>query len=378
MSGTFFSPRLVRWSWRFVAKDLLLNPDWFFIEMQGVTVFWPLVVMLGLCAGTLTGLFGVGGGFLLTPCLNIFFGISWGVAIGSGLVQFFFTSANSAWKHYRKENVDLKLGVLMAMGAVSGSILGKRCFEFLKANVGTFELMGHTHQTFGVIMKTLFVGLMGFVMVSILRETASKKDEPDPEPAMPAGDCDSSEDPGPEMVPPARPEQVSTQATRFLHALELPPMLSFPRSHIPTLSLWVPLTVSFCVGIMTGLLGVGGGFILFPLLVYIIGVPITVAVGTSSFQIVFATAMGGYIYYSDNLVSWPLVGSLLSGALLGVQIGVWLSNRIGGKSIRKYFAYVLLLGVIVVFGSLVRNLIYGDTRAAPAPVAPAEKLLDAS
>lgn len=324
----------------------------------GIHVFIPAILLLGLFIGCLTGLFGVGGGFLMTPCLNIVFGIDWKYAIGSGLTQFFCTGGMSAYKHWWRKNVDLKLGCLMGCGAAVGSLAGKRINIGLSAGAGEITLNGHVQSVYELVMSALFLVLMAAVMVSILRETGGEGK------AAPEGAA------GGEAVE-VESEEVESAIGRWLQTIPIPPTLKFERAGIATMSLWVPLVVSFTVGVLTGLMGVGGGFVLLPLLVYVIGVPTTVAVGTSAFQILFAAAAGATGYFIDGegraalfgiptgYVVVQLVATLLAGAFLGVQIGVHLSEKLGGKRIRKYFCLVVGLGAAVVVFKLIRSIGFG-------------------
>ncbi len=305
--------------------------------------FYIALAMLGCGIGILTGLFGAGGGFILTPGLNIFFGIPFPNAVGISLAQIFVTCASSAFKHWRRKNVDIKLSIIMALAASGGSLVGKQLMNLLEQHTGTVTLAGHDFSTLGLVMKALFLVMLFAVMLSILRETGrSAKAQREREAA---GD-DSGDD---------HHAEVSTRISQRLHKLRIPPVMSFPRSDITALTFWAPLGVSVAVGVMTGLMGVGGGFVLFPLLVYVLGVPTTVAVGTSAFQIVFATGIGTYVYWQDGKIWWPVVGTLLVGSLIGVQIGVYLAGKFGGLKIRRYFAYVIGLGIGIIVFSLVRE-----------------------
>jgi uncharacterized membrane protein YfcA len=130
------------------------------------------------------------------------------------------------------------------------------------------------------------------------------------------------------------------------------------KTGITSLSLWIPLLLSFLVGILTGLMGVGGGVIAFPLLVYVLGVPTVIAVGTSAFQILFSTGYGVFHHAGLGHVELILVGLLLAGSLVGVQLGVYATKFLGGRKIRRYFAYVIGLGVLVILGDLALKIIF--------------------
>lgn len=340
----------------------------FTVNLPGIdgTIWWPGILLMGLIIGTLTGLFGVGGGFLLTPCLNIIFAVHYTYAVASGLALFFVTCSMSAYRHYKKNNVDLKLGTIMGLSAMAGSMGGKRIMDYLSKDAGTIELLGHQHQLLDMVMNGLFVILLIAVMVSVLREAMSKKN---------AGE-----------------EEAQTELSKTIQGISIPPCLSFHRAGIESMSLWAPVVISLAVGVVTGLMGVGGGFILLPLLVYVIGIPTTCAVGTSSFQILFATFFSSIIYILDvkgpeapeggeamllglptGFVSFHLTGLLLIGSLIGVQIGVHLSSVLGGRSIRKYFSLVIALSLVIVLYKIGSDLAYGPKELdEPHREAPAE------
>lgn len=300
----------------------------FDLTIAGVTVWWPGLVLLGLSIGCLTGMFGVGGGFLLTPCLNIFFGIPYPMAVGSDLMQIFVTGGASAWKHWRQKHVDPLLGLIMAGGALGGTELGVRLLKRLSFG-GEVVINGHSLVFQDLMLSCLFLVLMTLVAIYILKETS--------------GVADSKE--------------TTAQLAATLQSYHWPPVLRFPKSQINSLSLWIPLLSSFGVGILTGMMGVGGGFITFPLLVYVIGAPTVIAVGTSAFQILFSTGYGAYRHACQGHVDLILVGLLLCGSLLGVQLGVYATRFLGGLKIRRYFAYVMGLGILVILGDLLRKII---------------------
>lgn len=293
---------------------------------NNMTIWAPAIVLLGLFVGVLTGLFGVGGGFLLTPALNIVFGIPYPIAVGSDLLQIFCTALVSAFKHWRRRNVDVRLGMVMAASAVVGAEVGKIIMGFLEKGSGplrkTMIIFGNEHSVLVMTLDILFILLMGTVLLTILRETSET--------------ATSGE------------EEVSTAVSKWLRSLKIPPMMAFPTSGIADVSLWVPVVLSFFVAIPTGLLGIGGGFIMFPVFVYLMGVPTTIAVGTSAFRILFTAGYGAYAHYGVGHVEFKLVGLLLLGSVVGVQFGVYISNRIGGRRIRKYFAFVLGLGIAMI------------------------------
>ncbi len=296
------------------------------LPLAGIEVWWPGLILLGAFIGILTGLFGVGGGFLLTPCLKIFFGIPYPIAVGSGLAQIFLAGAYSTWKHAKNGHIDLRMGLILGGGALVGTDIGVELLKMLGTG-GTVHLNARAFTVSDLVMTGLFLVLMTATTIYIAYETSR---------------CNGDEE--------------ASAIAQNLQGCRVPPRLAFPKSKIDSLSLWFPLIISFLVGILTGMLGVGGGFINFPLLVYVIGVPTYVAVGTSAFQILFSSGYGALRHALQGHVEWLLVLLLLVGSLAGVRFGVYLSGLWGGRKLRKYFAWVIGLGIAVIVWDLARKI----------------------
>lgn len=298
------------------------------LTLAHVNSWWPGLILLGMIIGFLTGMFGVGGGFLLTPFLNIFFGIPYPIAVGSGLGQIFITGATSAWKHWHNHNVDPWMGIIMAGGGLGGTEIGVRLLKQLSLS-GSIAVNGRTMSLQDVLISALFLILMVSVVVHIFREGAVNQSE-----------------------------EASSKIAHDLQNFRIGPVVAFPRSRIRSISLWIPLSLSFFIGILTGLMGVGGGFIAFPLLIYVLGVPTLIAVGTNAFQILFSTGYGAFRHASLGHVELALIGLLLVGSMLGVQLGVFATKFLGGHKIRQYFAYVICLGILVIFGDFIHEFFF--------------------
>lgn len=290
--------------------------------LDSLTIWWPGILLLGFGIGMLTGLFGVGGGFLLTPLLRILFLVPYPVAVGTGLPMIALTSGYSARKYAKNRSLDPKLGLVMACSALFGTSLGKWILTRLEGVEGMVEVFGRSMSALDLTMNLCFIVLMGGLAAYILIETRPGKAAAD--------------------------DVAHTALIRRVHAFPLPPCLPFPESGIARMSLWVPVCTGFLIGILTGLLGVGGGFVNFPLLVYVFGLPTIKAVGTSALQIVLASGFGAVLYAMDGRVEWVLVGILLVASIGGVRVGIWIAQRIGGRRIRRYFSFVLGAGVLVV------------------------------
>ncbi len=297
------------------------------LPVAGIQVWVPGLVILGLTVGFLSGMFGVGGGFLLTPALRILFGIPYPVAVGSSLVQIFVASGLSAYRHWRGGRVAGRLGFLLAAGALAGTEVGVRLINLLQTGA-TVTIAGRRLALVDVVMNLLFLALLTGVCTYILSETAGS---------------------------PPEQQEVRTAVAERIRRLRTRPVVHFPGG-VGALSLWVPLLISFLVGVLTGLMGVGGGFIAFPLLIYVLGVPTHVAVGTSVVQILFASGYGALRHGLDGNVDPLLVVLIVVGAFGGVQLGVRASQLVGGRSLRRWFALVVAGGIVVVLWGLLKEV----------------------
>jgi uncharacterized membrane protein YfcA len=297
------------------------------LAVAGVSVSVPGLVAAGLLLGFLIGLFGVGGGFLLIPVLKSLFGIPYPVAVGSGLAQIFVNACVSAWKHWRNRNLDLKLGLLLVTGALAGTEIGVRLLGML-GSLRTVVFLGQSFTMIDLTLNMLFLVLLTTVAVFVLMETAS----------------------------PRHPGAAPRGLSRRLQRLAWKPLLSFPASGLERMSVWPPLAASLAVGMVTGMAGVGGGFITFPLLVYVFGVPTLTAVGTSAFQVLCASGYGALRHALQQHVEPLLVLLLLAGSLAGVHLGVAVSGRLDSLRLRRYFALVVISGAGVILYDLIKQI----------------------
>jgi uncharacterized membrane protein YfcA len=292
---------------------------------------------LGLVVGFMAGLFGVGGGFLLTPLLNILFGVPYNIAVGSDLAQMAGMSTSATIRHGRIGNIDYKLGLLMCAGTAAGVEVGASILEVLK-KAGAVTL-GHARiPVMNLVMSAIYAALLLWIGTVVLRESRKALAK------VRAGGTDTIE---------------KNWLVERLSVLRLPPMISLPRSGIASISLWVILGVGFTTGVLAGLLGVGGGFIRMPALIYIIGCPTAVAVGTDLFEIMFSSAYGAFTHATRANVNLVVVLGLLIGSTVGSQIGASLTRRLGGPRLRNVFAYIAYLAVIMVAAKLVIKIAKG-------------------
>ncbi|KAB7513820.1 TSUP family transporter [Halosegnis rubeus] len=288
--------------------ELLGSPAWLL----------GLFVGFGVLIGLLFGFFGMGGSFLVTPALMVM-GYKTDVAVASGLAFVFATSVIATLKHRDLGQVDYKLGVLMIAGTTAGIEVGKIGLHFLQG-------MGLADT----VVSIIYVGLLGGIGAFITYQ-ATKGD----------GSGGISHDADAE----ADAEDIPDIAKK-IQSYRVPPMMNL-RGDI-TVSLWMILGVAFVTGLLSGFLGVGGGFIRMPALFYLIGVPVPIAVGTDLFEIVFSGGIGSFLYAMDGAVNLSIVVPLLAGSALGARLGAGATSLVNEDEIKVYFGVMLLLGALAV------------------------------
>ncbi|QGN07048.1 sulfite exporter TauE/SafE family protein [Halorhabdus sp. CBA1104] len=279
-----------------------------------------LFVGFGFMVGVLFGFFGMGGSFLVTPALMIM-GFETTTAVGSGMAFVFGTAVIATLKHRDLGQVDYKLGGLMIVGTTAGIEVGRIGLYFLQ-DQGLAEL----------VVGVTYVVLLGGVGLFVTRN-ALKNDGDDG-----GGD---HHDPDAEIDPDAIPD-----IAKQIQSYTVPPMLSI--SGGIRVSLWMILGVAFATGLLSGFLGVGGGFIRMPAMFYLIGVPVPIAVGTDLFEIVFSGGLGSFLYGLEGGVDLSIVAPLLAGSALGARIGSTATSLVEESEIKIYFGLMLLGGAVAV------------------------------
>ena len=280
----------------------------------------PLILIaIGGLVGFLSGLFGVGGGFLLTPLL-IFYGVPAAVAVSTQANQVLATSIAGVSAHWRERQVDTRLGTLMLMGGLAGSTVGVGVFSLLKY----FGVVDATIAVLYTVFLGVIGGLMAWESVGALGGSGG--------------------DPG--------------RRTRLrVWMRSLPMKRRFPRSGL-YISIIPPIGIGFFVGVLAAVLGVGGGFILAPAMVYLLGVPTRVMVGTSLFQIIFLTAYVTFLQATFNgTVDLVLAGVLMVGGVIGARYGAMAGRKLKAAQLRL----LLALLVLAIAGRLVYELYVAPT-----------------
>lgn len=299
-----------------------------YLPIAGMSVDALLLLGIGFGVGWLSGLFGVGGGFLLTPVL-ILLGIPSPVAVASGANQTLGASVSGLASHWRRGNVDVRMGLVLLAGGLAGSVLG----------VQLFALLGRLGQV-DLAVSVFYVVVLGSVGLLMVLESARallrrRRGGPPPPPA-------------PHL---------------WLHGLPL--RMRFRRSRL-YMSAIPPFALGFAIGVLSAVMGVGGGFMLVPGMIYLLGIPTSVVIGTSLFQVVFVAANVTLLQaVQTGSVDVVLTLLLLLGGVAGAQFGAAMGTRLRGEETRALLG-LLVLGVA---GSLLWDLV--RTPAAAFAVGPA-------
>ena len=273
-----------------------------------------LIILLGIMVGGLTGLFGVGGGFLMTPLL-IFLGIPPTVAVGTEAPHVLASSLSGAIAHWRRKNVDIKMGVFLLTGGIAGSIVGVNLFKVLR-EFGQID----------VIIQFLFLIFLGFIGLSMLFESAKTT-----------------------IKKYRTTSLIRTKLHQHSWIHGLPFKMRFHRSKL-YISTIPPVIIGFFVGILSAMMGVGGGFIMIPAMVYILGMSTNVVVGTSLFQIIFVTANSTFFQsYLNQTVDIVLASLMILGGVIGAQVGARLGSTFKAEYLRGVLAILVLAVCIKIF-----------------------------
>jgi uncharacterized protein len=288
-----------------------------YLPVAGIQFNLLLLLAIGFCVGVLGGFFGVGGGWIVTPALNIF-GFHMAYAIGTDLANIFGQSIGATKKHHKMGNIDWKLGSISIIASIVGLEIGSQVVLILEkeGDVGSIVRWCYLVLMFGLSI------LMFYDYYSLNPKKQKTKSE-------------GSDD--------TKPSKHRVSLAERLHKINLPPMISLPASGIKSVSLWIVIFVFLFTGFLSGFLGVGGGFIRMPALVYLIGVPTVIAVGTDLMSVLFAGAYGCFTYAIKGRVEFIAAFIMLIGASIGAQIGATAIKYIKGYGIRLLFAIMITL-----------------------------------
>jgi len=293
--------------------------------IAGVVINPLLLVSIGFLVGILGGFFGVGGGFIAGP-LMFWAGVPMNFVVGTDLAHMTGKSIVAARRHRALGQVDIKLGLVMVVGTICGVEIGARVVETLKVTGAVDMVIGLTY----VVILLVIGSFTAWESLRALRMIRTDR--------LPVQDTLGFEG-----------------IARRVHSVNLPPMISFPASGIASISLWIVVGLGFVTGLLTGVLGVGGGFVRMPLLVYVVGIPTHVAVGTDLFEIMFSAGFGTLTHAMKGNVDILMALVMHTGAALGAQIGAVSTRFFAGPRIRLLFSGLPFVGALMVILRLLQG-----------------------
>ncbi len=288
-----------------------------YLPIAEISVNVFLLLGMGGAVGFLSGLFGVGGGFLMTPLL-IFIGVTPAVAVATEANQIVASSVSGVLAHWRRGNVDFRMGFVLLVGGTLGSLFGVWLFTVLRG-LGQLDLVIS-------LCYVIFLGIVGGLMFLEASRAMFRR---------------------------RRQSDVRRKLHQHHWMHGLPFKIRFRKSKL-YISALLPIFIGFIVGVLAAIMGVSGGFIMVPAMIYLLGMPTSVVVGTSLFQIIFVTATVTFLQASQNqTVDAVLALILLTGGVIGAQIGTRAGTRLRGEQLR----ILLALMVLGVCGKLLFDLV---------------------
>jgi uncharacterized membrane protein YfcA len=302
----------------------------YWARLQGLSLHldpWAVLLMAFLLGGV-TGFFGVGGRLMTVPLLHVLFRVPYNVAVGSDLGQMAGITTMNLFRFKRMSRIDFKLTFFMLVGTIPGLEAGVRILERLKG-AGALRVAGITLPYLSLVMALIYGTLLAWIGWIIFKESKGPA-------ALSTSEGTAIGDP-------------PTVTARLQH-IKWPPRISLPVSGIEAISFWVIMGVGGATGLLLGLLGAGGGFIRLPALIYVIGCPMVVAIGTDLFEGLITLAYGVLTHSLKGNIDLFLTLCLLIGISLGGQVGGVLAKRFADLRLKKVFAFlafsVAVLGVV--------------------------------
>lgn len=285
--------------------------------------------VVGFLIGILGGFFGVGGSFIAGPALRLM-GVHWNFAVGTDLAHIVGKSVVAARRHRALGNIDFKLGLFMTIGTIGGAECGAQLIQALKR-------AGHVDFVVSVVSIVVYISISTF-MIWESRKTLKR-----------------AKARGSSKIKGAKAKQdVSSfrHVTRSIQRFHLPPMIHLPISGV-TVSVWIIIAVSFVGGLFSGFLGGGAGYIRMPSMVYVLGIPTHLAVGTDLFEIIISASYGTFSHAVKGNVDILIALVMQTGAAVGAQIGAISTQYFAGPKIRLAFVPLPLIGAAIVIYTLI-------------------------
>lgn len=299
--------------------------------ISGTDISPVYLVIVGFLIGILGGFFGVGGSFIAGPALRAV-GMHWNYAVGTDLAHIVGKSVVAAKRHRALGNVDLRLGFIMALGTIVGAECGAQLIQLLKRQ-------GNVDFVVSVISIAIYSSISAFMVWESWKTMRLEKTR--------SGGKKTSRGS-------SKSKDVSSFSgvTNAIHRIPLWPMISLPTSGVKSISLWVIVLVSFIGGLFSGFLGGGAGYIRMPMMVYVLGIPTHLAVGTDLFEIIISASYGTFSHAIKGNVDILVALVMNTGAAIGAQIGATLTQYFAGPKIRLFFVPLPLIGAAIVLYTL--------------------------
>ena len=311
-----------------------------YMPISGIEIFWPGLVLIGFSVGVIGGFFGMGGAWLVTPGLNIL-GFPMAFAIGTDIAHIAGKSMIATIRHAKFGNVDVKLGLAMLVFTMVGIEIGARVVIYLEA-------LGLV----GPVIRWIYVGFLSIIFLMILTDIL-KKLKMEKEAKAGGGDVDKK----------SRGLDLSTP----LHKIKIPPMMHFKQAGIYC-SMWLPGMVGLVTGVLAGFLGIGGGMLRMPALIYFVGCPTHVAVGTDLFEVMISGLYGAFTFTLKGRIELIAVVVMLCGAAIGAQIGTIATKYSRGLGILFWFMVCIVVcmisiilkqyGFVTIAGVLILGIVF--------------------
>jgi uncharacterized membrane protein YfcA len=303
-----------------------------FFPISGTDISPIYLAVVGFFVGILGGFFGVGGSFIAGPALRLV-GLDWNFAVGTDLAQIAGTSVVAARRHRALGNIDFRLGLIMALGTIGGAEVGAQAIQMLKRE-------GNVNLVVSLVSIIVYLGVSAFMLWESQKTLRSHKGQSGRSPSDAKG-AESKAD-----------HSAFGPVTKRIQQIRIWPMVSLPTSGIQEISLWTIVLVAFVGGLFSGFLGGGAGYIRMPSMVYVLGIPTHLAVGTDLFEIIISASYGTFSHAVKGNVDLLIALVMQTGAAIGAQIGAISTQYFAGPKIRLAFVPLPLIGVAIVLYTL--------------------------
>jgi uncharacterized membrane protein YfcA len=297
-----------------------------FFPISGADISPVYLATVGFLIGILGGFFGVGGSFIAGPALRLA-GLDWNFAVGTDLAHIVGKSVVAARRHRALGNVDLRLGLIMAVGTIGGAEVGAQAIQTLKR-------AGNVNLVVSIVSIVVYLSISTFMLWESRKTLLSLKGG-GPRGAV-KGDLSKKD------------HSAFGPVTRAIQRLKIWPMVSLPASGIKEISVWTIMLVAFVGGLFSGFLGGGAGYIRMPSMVYVLGIPTHLAVGTDLFEIIISASYGTFSHAVKGNVDILIALVMHTGAAIGAQIGAICTQYFTGPKIRLAFVPLPLIGAAIV------------------------------